>query len=331
MSMERRQPTSQLSAWGICKRHKKAYSSVVIITILLSLLYSYSQPNEYDARLKFSIDTSEDLTSGKNKWLHNLTHQFGLDGALVTAEPEIYTTILRSQAFLQGVADVRITTDEGQRKRFADYIREDCEAHWWTSALSWASRKETKAEQDADVIDLLRSKYLLCELNRRNGLITMQATAQHPRIAAEVLDSAFHHLQAFLTQYLHQSAKGQNTALKQNKELMEQRYKQAMSRYSQFLDTHLETTRPSVEAEEDYLRKELTQAEIDFADAQLTYVQSLRKEVRQRSLIFQVNSITTPNAPARPAYLLNLFVWLFYALLLTTWVVFFREKRQRPT
>lgn len=228
--------------WQDMKKHKKLYYKVLSITFIFSIIITLSIPNYYKCTVKLAPEIP-----GGNKGssgLASLASSFGvnLGGASAGADaimPNLYPDLMNSVAFRASLFPVKVQLeDEDTTMTYYDYLENHQRMPWWSAALKAVSSifngqssmvNESKinpfrlTKEQMNIVEMM-SKNVICDVDNKTYVITIDVTDQDPLIAATLADSVQVRLQNFITDYRTRKAR---VDLAYNQKL----YKEAQERY----------------------------------------------------------------------------------------------------
>lgn len=299
----------------ICAKNKYKFLVSIFIAVIGAFLFTNSIPTLYDAQKKISIDASEDKVFKRVDALSMVTQKLGLKEGNVTTEPIIYRKILESPSFLNSLADITIfKKGETYSTPWSEYLQKDFVQPWWRK---YTGKKNIK--------ELLREN-VKCEVNLHNGIITLQTSAQEPFIAYQLLDSVEQRLQQHLTKYSFDKAKIDVDNRKQELNNSKEIYEKAMSKLNKFLDANKDVVLGSFKIEGSALQKEADKALAKYNQAIQQYQMAKMRLQRTKPYFITLVSSEIPKTPSHPKLLINILIWVFYAVLGTFWWVMIGYK-----
>ena len=202
-------------------KHKKLYYKVLAVTAVFAVIYTLSLPNFY----KVTVKLSPELSSRRNtNSLSNMASMFGinLQGAAGNATealfPTLYPDLMNSVAFHTTLFDIPVHRDkEDSVMTYYTYLSKGQKAPWWSEAMDattkaiaslFAGEKKEPAKVDpfrltkkqAKIVKSME-KRIVCDVDKKTMMITIEVTDQDPLICATMADSVQQRLQDFITDY----------------------------------------------------------------------------------------------------------------------------------
>jgi uncharacterized protein involved in exopolysaccharide biosynthesis len=226
---------------------------------------------------------------------------------------------------------------------YYDYLLKEQKAPWWSEAMGattkaigslFSGSKKKKEETAVDPFRLTKKqtaivnsmkKRIVCDVDKKTMVITIDVTDQDPLIAATMADSVQQRLQDFITDYRTKKARKDLEFSRKAFEEAKQRYEHARRRYASYSDANMRVFLESVRSEQNKLSQELSiQSQVyTQASAQL---QQAELDVQRETPAFTVlEPATVPVRKAGPARAKMCLIFLFLAFLGTTVYVLYKE------
>ena len=199
------------------KKHKKLYYKVLPIAFVLAAIYALSLPNYYQCTVKLSPELSSSRSSsGLASLASNFGLNLGMGGGGIGTEalfPTIYPELVNSTDFKTSLFPVHVTI-EGNKKNgeadrtmtYYDYLENEQKSPWWSTVIAapfkllgklLSSSDTTKVnridrfrltKKQADIVKALNKK-VVCDVDKKTMVITIDVTDQNPVICATMADS----------------------------------------------------------------------------------------------------------------------------------------------
>jgi len=342
--------------WDAVKKYRKLYYKALGIAFVLALVYSFSLPKVYRCKVMLAPELS---TSRSSNSLSSLARSFGMRiGSNVLGNgsealmPTLYPDMMNSVDFKTSLFDVQVCAkDSVTPKSYYDYLLNDQKRPWWSAAIGgtigalvdlfstedstemMAAKKKVnpfrltkKQTRIAKMID----KKVVCDVDQKTLVITIDVRDQDPVICATVADSVKERLQDFITDYRTNKAR---IDLEYNKKLCVEskaRYERARQRYVEFADANQDVVLQSVRTRITDLENEM-QLQFNAYQTYATQVQNSEAQVQQETPAFMtLQSATVPIKPAGPSKIKYLIVFLFLAFVGTSTYVLCKEHLLLP-
>lgn len=338
-------------------KHKALYYKVLPVTFLLAAVYSLSLPNYYQCTVKLAPELGASAKAGGG--LASLASSFGvnLGGAQAGADainPTLYPDLMNSVDFKTSLFEIPVTIEgdkeEGEPDRtmsYYDYLVNEQKSPWWSSAIGGAKKwlvslfKDEEAGE-GDIIDPFRltqkqtaiaqaiNNKVVCDVDKKTFVITIDVTDQNSVICATMADSVKTRLQKFITDYRTSKAR---VDLEYNKKVLAEaraKYEEARDKYARFSDSHRDVSSQSAQTKMADLQNEM-QLHQQVMQQVVTQMQQADMKVQQETPAFTtLQSATVPVLKAGPKRVQMCLIFLFLAFLGTTAWILYKEDDLRP-
>ena len=328
--------------WNDIKKNKRLFYIVLPATFVVACIIAFSIPNYYKCTVMLAPELNGTKSGGG---LSSLASSFGINlgGASASAgadaiNPTLYPDLMNSVTFKASLFPVKVQRDgDDSTMTYYDYLKNHQKAPWWTSAKQavfslFAAPEPVEGKVDpfkltpaqSAIIEVMGKK-VVCDVDNKTMVITIDVTDQDPLIAATMADSVQVHLQDFITDYRTSKAR---IDLAYNQKLFKEtkaRYEQARKRYASYSDGNQRVFLESVLSQKAALEHEM---QLQYSAYQQIASQLLAAEakVQQETPAFTLlQPATVPIIKAGPSRKNIVFVFLFIALIFTTLYIIYRE------
>ena len=339
-------------------KHKRLYYRVLPITFVVAAILALSIPNYYNCTVMLSPEMSSS-TSSKSGLL-SLASSFGVNlgtstGGMGTEAlfPTLYPDLVNSTDFKTTLFHVPVTIEgdkeEGEKDRtmsYYTYLKDEQKSPWWSAAIGGTIKfivglfKEKKeGEEKLDPFRLTREqaaivkaidKKVVCDVDKKTMVITINVTDQNPVICATMADTVKTRLQKFITDYRTSKAR---VDLEYNKKIYKEtkaRYEKARQLYAEFMDANQDIILQTVRQKQTDLENEM---QLQYNAYQQVAAQMLAAEakVQQETPAFTtLQSATVPVKKEGPKRAQMCLIFLFLAFLGTTAFILYKEDDLKP-
>ena len=328
--------------WQDIKKHKKLYYKVLSIAFIVSAIIMLSIPNYYKCTVMLApeIPGGNKGTSG----LASLASSFGVNLGSASAGadaimPNLYPDLMNSVAFRASLFPVKVQEEDGDTAMtYYDYLENYQRLPWWSAGMKAVGNgisavissffdQEKKASDKVNPFRLTKEqmkivetmqKKVVCDVDKKTFVITIDVTDQDPLIAATMADSVQTRLQDFITDYRTRKAR---VDLAYNQKL----YKEAQERYEKarvksaaysdanrhaiFADKQSERTKLENEMQLQYRAYSQIAAQLQMAEA----------KVQEDTPAFTtLQPATVPVKKTGPKRFVNCLLLVFLAFIVTT-------------
>ena len=334
------------------KKHRKLYYKVLPITFVISAILMLSIPNYYKCTVMLAPELSSGSKGGGS--LASLASSLGvnLGGASAGADallPTLYPDLMNSVTFRASLFPIKVQREDDSTQTvmtYYDYLKDGQESPWWLAALK-ATKKGIvslfkKSEQPSDkvntfkltkeqaaVVKTMEGK-VVCDVDDRTMVITINVTDQDPLICATIADSVQVKLQQFITDYRTRKAR---VDLAYNKKLYaeaKRKYDEARKKYALYSDANQKVFLERVRSERSELQTELSLCENAYTQI-ATQLQLSEAKVQQETPAFTtLQPATVPIEKAGPSRVRTCLFFLVLAFFVTTIYVIHKEGHLKP-
>ena len=328
-------------------KHKTLYYKVLPVAFILAAIYALSLPNYYNCQVKLSPELSG--KAGGTSGLASLAKSFGVNlgtgGAGTEALfPTLYPDLMNSVDFKTSLFQVKVKRVEDQKEfTYYDYLDKEQKIPWWSKATqTFFSMFSSEKPEQASTIDPFMltkeqteimkaiNKNVVCDVDKKTMVITINVTDQDALICATMADSVKTRLQKFITDYKTSKAR---VDLKYNQKLYVEakaRYESARKRYASFSDSHRDVSSQSAQTKLDDLENEMQMQQSIYQQVVAQLQQAEMKVQEETPAFTTLQSATVPVLKAGPKRAQMCLIFLFLAFLGTTGWILYKENDLKP-
>jgi uncharacterized protein involved in exopolysaccharide biosynthesis len=336
-------------------KHKKLFYKVLAITFVVACVYAMSLPSYYKCEVTLSPEMS---TTRSSSSLSALASSFGvnLKGLSNNSEalfPTLYPDLMNSTKFLTGLFTIPVTI-EGDKKTgepdrtmtYYEYLTTEQKKAWWSAAVGgaqkWFFSLFTDSVPEPDEVDPFRltpkqtrvvkalKKKIVCEVDKKTMVISIEVTDQNPVICATMADSVKVRLQNAITDYRTSKAR---VDLEYNKKVYaeaQDRLRQVSEEYARFADGNQKAFLQSVRQKESELEDKLT-VQRGICRQLASQVQQAEMKVQEDTPAFTtLQNATVPVKRSGPSRKKIVLVFFFLAFLATSAWCLHKEGDLKP-
>jgi len=345
--------------WNDLRKHKKTFYRVLPITFVVAAIYSLSLPNFYKCTVKLSpeMSTSRRGSSG----LAALASNFGINlgqtvGGMGTEAlfPTVYPELMNSTDFKISLFPVPITLEpkeEGDSVRtmtYYDYLKDEQKSPWWSKAIGgtmkfifglFKSEEEPTedkvfnsfrlTQEQSKIVEAINKK-VVCDVDKKTMVITIEVSDQDPLVCATIADSVKTRLQNFITDYRTSKVR---VDLEFNKKIyaeVKERYEKARQEYSEYMDANHGVVLYTVRQKQTDLENEMQLQYNAFQQVATALLQAEAKVQEETPAFTTLQSATVPVKKAGPSRAKICLIWLFLAFLSTSVWLLHKEGDLKP-
>lgn len=336
--------------WSAVTKRKKLYYKVLPITFVLACIYALGIPNYYTCEVKLSPELSSKRSSSS---LASLASQFGVNlGSAATGSealfPTLYPDLMNSVDFKASLFNVPVHKKDSTRiMSYYDYIAKEQKQSWWGAAISAPSKwlgeligkKDTIDQHKVDPFMLTKEqakivetidKKVVCDVDKKTMVITINVTDQDPLICAVMADSVQQRLQNFITDYRTKKARVDLEYMRKLYNEAKARYTKARQLYASYSDANQDIVLESVRSKLTDLENEM-QLQFNNYNNIVQQLQMAEAKVQEDTPAFTtLQSATVPVKKAGPSRAKMVLIFLFLAFLGTTVYILHKENQLKP-
>lgn len=326
--------------WQDIKKHKKLYYKVLSITFFVSAIITLSIPNYYKCTVMLApeIPGGNKGTSG----LASLASSFGVNlgsanSGMDAILPTLYPDLMNSVTFRASLFPIKIhREDEMETMSYYDYLKDGQKLSWWSAGLkaffSLFKQEETESsvntfkltKEQSAVVETIGEK-VVCDVDNKTMVITIDVTDQDPLICATMADSVRVRLQDFITDYRTSKARVDLDYTRKLYAEAKAKYDQARSKYATYADANQRVFLERVRSEQSELQTELQLAQTAYTQV-ASRLQLAEAKVQEETPAFTtLQPATVPIKKAGPKRMIAMLAFLLLSLIITTFYVFHKE------
>lgn len=329
-------------------KHKSLYFKVLPVAFVLAAIYALAQPNFYSCTVKLSPEMggSKSSTSGLAALASSFGVNLGSGGAGTEALfPTLYPELMNSVDFKTSLFTVPVTLEgdkeKGEKDRtmtYYDYLSKEQKAPWWSQATKWlisqfkapSSKRNDKVnpfrltkQQDAIVKTI--NKKVVCDVDKKTMVITINVTDQNPVIAAMMADTVKTRLQKFITDYRTSKVR---VDLEYSKKICAEtkaRYEKARQLYAEYMDHNQDVILETVRQRQNELENEMQLQYNAYQQVAAQLIAAEAKVQEETPAFTTLQSATVPVLKAGPKRAQMCIMFVFLAFLATTAWILWKE------
>jgi len=333
-------------------KHKKLYYKVLPIAFVLACVYVLSLPNIYKCEVMLAPELSTTRSSGS---ISALATQFGMKmGAKTTGNtealyPTLYPDLINSSDFKVSLFNVPVHKKDSTRiMTYYDYLKDEQKRPWWSVVIRstigslvslFVEEDSTETKTTIDPFQLTKAqtrivksleKKVVCDVDDKTLVITIEVTDQDPLICATMADSVQARLQDFITDYRTKKSRiDYEYNLRQEAEA-KQRYDEARRAYSDYADANQDMVLQSARTKLIDLENEM-QLKYNRYNTVAQAVMAAEAKVQEETPSFTtLQSATVPVKKSGPGRTKMVLVVLFVAFLGTSVWILYKEDQLKP-
>ena len=332
-------PVNFGAIWQTLKRKRKIYYVALPIALVVAFVIIKSIPTYYKCEVILAPESG--AGGGSASQLASLASSFGvsLGGSNASGDaitPSLYPDLMKSTDFKTSLFPIKVHGKKDKAPRtYYDYLKNDWKEPWWEDffgLMAPEKKQDTLVNnfeltgEQARIANMI-NKNIVCIINKKTGLISINVTAQDPYIVALLADSVKTRLQDFLTDYRTQKSRHDleyaEMLLRQSKK----DYEHARQKYVEFVDANQDIVLESIKQMRTDLENDL-QLQYNNYNTLSAQVLAYKAKVQEATPAFTtLQRATVPLVPAGPKKGQIVFLCLFLATLFTTFGILYKEHQ----
>lgn len=329
--------------WNAIRKHKKLYYKVLPITFIVMCIYTLSLPNYYKCEVTLAPEMGG--KSGSVSSLASLASSFGVNlggGSNPTGDaitPALYPDLMNSVDFKTSLFDVKVQRKEDKAPMtYYDYLMNEQKEPWW-SGFFGLLKPEKIEDQPLNTFELTKEQEgiakaiaanVICTIDKKTNVITIEVTDQDPRIAAMMADTVKTRLQDFLTEYRTNKARNDLEYAQKLQKQAKKDYERARQLYVDYMDSNQDIVLMAAMQKQTDLENEM-QLQYNNYNALNAQVIDAKAKVQEVTPAFTtLQSATVPLHKDHPKRGQIVLICLFLAALFTTVWILYKENQLKP-
>lgn len=340
--------------WQDIKKHKRLFYKVLPATFIVAAILTLSIPNYY----KCTVLLAPEIPGGNKGTggLASLASSFGINlnnasAGVDAIMPTLYPDLMNSVAFRSSLFPIRVQKDdEDATMTYYDYLKDYQRMPWWSAGMKAVGKgisgvissvfgleKETSdkvnpfrlTKEQMEIVEAMNKK-VVCDVDDKTMVITINVTDQDPLIAATMADSVQVRLQDFITDYRTRKARIDLAYSQKLYQEAKQRYEKARVKSASYNDANMHVFMNRVRSEQVKLENELALQYQAYSQV-ATQLQLAEAKVQEDTPAFTLlQPATVPVKKAGPKRATICLALLFLAFLATTLWSIHREGHLLP-
>lgn len=316
-------------------KHKLLYIIVLPLSIVIGAIYAKSLPKYYKCQVTLAPELGGGATGGGA--LSSLASSMGykVGGSKSDADaitPTLYPDLMNSVDFKTSLFSVKVhRMDSSKVMTYYDYLLYYQKTPWWSKFFS---AKDTirhekvnpfmLTEKQTDIAKVINTN-VVCDVDNKTGVITIDVTDQDPLIAATMADSVKTRLQTFITKYRTNKARNDLETTKKLCIEAKRRYEKVRQQYGAFSDANQEVILESVRSKQEDLENDM-QLQFNNYNALAANLQAAYAKVQAVTPVFTtLQSATVPIKKTGPKGGQIVLVFILIGFLIPTFYAVIKE------
>ncbi len=329
--------------WQAIKSNRKLYYFVLPIAFVVAIVIAKSIPPYYKCEVLLAPESGGGGSSMGQ--LASLASSFGVSlggggnagGDAIT--PSLYPDLMKSTDFKTSLFPIKVHgKNDKTSMTYYDYLKNEWKEPWWDDffgLMAPEKKKDTLVNnfeltgEQARIAGMI-NKNVVCKIDKKTNLISINVTTQDPYIAALLADSVKARLQDFLTDYRTQKSRHDLEYAEMLQSQAKKDYEHARQKYVEFVDANQDVVLESIRQKQTDLENDL-QLQYNNYNTLSAQVLAYKAKVQEATPAFTtLQRATVPLGAAGPNRNQILFVCLFLATMFTTIWILYKEHQLKP-
>lgn len=261
---------------------RKKFFISMPIAFVVAAIYAIAIPNFYDVTVKLAPELTSSSISGGS--LSSLMRSFGVGGGAAAAAngmdaiaPDLYPDLMNSKTFLVSLFDIPVRSKKGDvQTTYYEYLLNYQKGPWWEKAakavgeaidsLLPSSEDEEEVDRPAEAFALTKDqdkiakiieKKVVCDVDKKTYVITINVTDQDPVICATMADSVCSRLKGFITDYRTKKARTQMDNIQKQYDKAMVEYEEAKARVATYNASNWDLVNEDLMLQQQFLQNDM--------------------------------------------------------------------------
>ncbi|MBO4641762.1 MAG: chain-length determining protein [Bacteroidaceae bacterium] len=319
---------------------RNVFFKVIPVIFLLSCIWIFPKPRYYRSVVSLAPEMSNGASIGS---LGSIASSLGFDlgemGSDDAIYPLLYPDLFASSNFMVGLFDIHVvSSDKEVDTDYYTYMSKMQKICIWDYPKRWLRKLKRSifpkkkafslsegnglnafslTEEQYGIVEKVKKK-ILCNVDKKTMVITINVTDQDPLIAATMADSVRVRLQNYITDYRTNKARVDEIHYQEMADKSLAMYQNSCAKYARYADSHKNSLLQSVNTEIGALENEMQQNYTIYS-AYMTQLQAARARVQERTPAFTIiQAACVPVKPAGPKRLIFVVGMCFLACVVTS-------------
>lgn len=302
---------AQWKGWQKRYRILCIYAVASILSIAVSLLYSFSIPTVYTAETMLIDENSEmDILVGINHTDEWFQEKESWDDGI--NDIEIYAQLLDSREFAVEMSQVRIP---GYNMDYLEHVKKHHRHPWWY----WREYESDDEEALKQIGKCIRHRVIPSKQT-----LTLQVVDPDPVVSAMMVDSVSSHLQKFIASKRLFVVRHRYESLAGVRDSMRAEFLYRQKLFAEYNDAHYGSQKVQEKSHLKTLKNNKEIAHKTFSIVNQQYLRLKAQLEKKSQPFYTIKMASVPLYPSNPQYVVNILAFLVVTLLLTTLGVLYK-------
>lgn len=306
-----------------------------IVGAIIGVIIAFSIPKEYTTTIILAPESNSSTGAAGNMNALAAVAGFNLSGTSVDGQisPELYPNIVESTPFITGLFNVCVIDSNNEiGTTLYSYIKNDQKNAWWSQIIKLPGgiikfffQKNTYekidmvdnsnlTEEQQEVFDNIKNRLTIL-VEKKTGIIRLEATMQRPEISALIADTLTSYLQAYIINYRTQKARQDLAFTEQLYAEAKKDYSDAQQKYAKYLDENQNIVLASYRLSQEKLQNEMSLA-YGVYNQMAQQLQLAKVKVQDRTPVYTIiQPAVVPLYPEKPNKKFIVIAFVFVAII----------------
>lgn len=289
------------------------------LVVLFASIYIFSLPRSYTSRVVLlpELSSSTGISGSLGSLASFAGIKLGNSGGDDAISPEFYPKVLSSTPFVVEMFAVQVSLNTGVKVSLYDYFDRYQKEPWWSSIFSFFKSQKTEEMKQIDAYrftkhqDLVAKhmlKAIVCMVDKKTDMITIEVSVQDPEIAAYVANILKEKLQEYIIDYRTSKARIDAEYMEKIVQETKDQYLAAQMAYATYSDAHQDLYLMKFNQEKTRLENEMQLAYTVYSQAK-QQLQLSQAKLQERTPVFvTIQPGTVPLKPSAPKRMIFIFM-----------------------
>lgn len=316
--------------------NRRLFYKVLPITFVLSCIFIFSIPRYYTTETMLAPEMEGSMGGGT---LGSIAASFGFDlSEMQTTDaitPLLYPSLMEDNGFVTSLFNIKVKDQDGEiNTTYHDYLKKYQKKAWFKYPIDWIKKivknvlpknksrggsNEGKFDpynlsmEENEIAEVIRDKISI-NIDKKTGVISIEATAQDPLICRILTDSVKERLQDFITEYRTNKARIDYEYYKQLVQDAKHEYEKTRQIYGSMSDANTKISLRSVELKLEDMENDM-QLKFNAYTTLNTQLQAANAKVQERTPAFTLlkgaDVPVKPSGPKRMIFVAGMLILAF--------------------
>ena len=321
--------------------NKRIFAVLLPIVFFISCIYILTVPRYYSTSTALAPEVENSSMKGG---LGSIAATFGFDLSDIESSdaitPLLYPELMKDNKFVVGLFDINISTeDKAIKTNYYSYLKKYQRVSWLEKCVGFIKALFSKEKHLSSKTYINRNPYMLSKteddivkkiqddikisVDKKSGVISINATAQDPMVCKILADSVTSKLQKFITTYRTSKAQKEADYYKQLMSKSLHSYELVREKYGAYSDANMEVMLESVKSKIEDMENDMQLKYNQYTTYNAQYQAAVSKVLEKTPVFTLLKGAEVPLKPAGPKRMIFVFAMTFMAFILISLYAYF--------